>query len=674
MSVRSGELSEKGDRPPIDAQAARRLVESLALHESHEIVATEGESLPSGYIIDRSIGGGGGGRVFRAFREGSDRPLALKVLDRRLGDGPQAMRAWRELRILQDLRLRCLPALIDYAEHRGRLCIATEYVEGLALDEHCEAKQLTRRERVELLARVCDAVQSLHEHGVIHRDLKPSNVLIDGTGEPVIIDLGIATLLSGDGSQTLTEEGRPIGTPAFMAPEQARGERQLISTRSDVYALGATAYKVLTGSTPHDTATTIHEAVRRVAQDPPRDARSLDWSLPKALAAVLGKACSARPEGRYASAAELGEDLRRWLRGEGVTATGAGVWRRVWWWSRRHKVATGLLAAIFFVGCVLATSLCSVWWLNQRPHKARYDSNGGTSGVGRLLSYSNNVLYEWGDSDGRSVARVWFSKRPESLGGGAVAIVAFGPTDPDPGLTVFDANNPTRVMWSVSAKGQSLVPPPPESDRTQDGFEFATGGLFDVFPEEEGLELLAIWNSVSGNASAIRIHDLAGRTLFEAWHFGFVLSTHWLTEPSLLIVMGENSEYSWRCRGQQTAPYVWPMIVAAIPVAEAGVHGWIRTPDRAGDISPAWYRCIMPRAGAQDYLYLVGPCRTPQFDSTSYFRLNVGDTQSIVSADGIIVDQIKFSQEQQTPLTQSGLPMAPDVRLEELPAAVAGCE
>ncbi len=338
-----------------------------------------GAHLPSirGYSIHRPLGAGGGGDVYLATRDGSDRLLALKLLATRLGSGRAAERAWRELDVLSQLHLAATPRVIDYGLHDGRLFIAAEYVEGLPLDKHCEsgdpahspahpltcspapahtsaAQPLSLRDRVSLLARVADAVHSLHERGIIHRDLKPSNILIDGRGDPVIIDLGLAMLTGDDPQATLTLEGTPLGSPAFMAPEQARGERSLISTRTDVYGLGATAYAILTGHTPHakpsrgtgvppvstsptpsgtsvppvstgspnpegDTPS-IHEMIRRVSFEPPREPRELNPALPRPLAAILSKAVAREPGARYPSAASLAADLRRWLNGEPVSA------------------------------------------------------------------------------------------------------------------------------------------------------------------------------------------------------------------------------------------------------------------------------------------------------------------------------------------------------------------
>ena len=315
MSSSDSSPSATGHDGLPDFDAAHRLFTAVEENDTNDPsnsgAGAGGFPQIAGYVIDRLLGAGGGGTVYRAVRAGSEHTVAIKLLNRRLGAGrgaPEAQRAWRELHLLSQLRLPCLPHVHDYDEHEGRLYIVTDYVDGLPLAEYCEEHKLDCEARVKLLAAVADCVQTLHEHGVIHRDVKPANVIINPHGQPIIIDLGIAALLTDDVMETLTAEGAPIGSPAFMAPEQARGERDKISTRSDVYSLGATAYYILTGEPPHDMTATIHEAVRRVAQDDPRDPRELDRTLPKPLASVLWKAVSPKPADRYASAAGLAAD------------------------------------------------------------------------------------------------------------------------------------------------------------------------------------------------------------------------------------------------------------------------------------------------------------------------------------------------------------------------------
>ena len=304
--------------PPLSGKQASRLVSAL-IQEASGSHSSEGidPDLPKikNYVIDRRLGSGGGGSVFHGMREGTDRNVAIKILHKRLSQRDAAERAWRELDLLKQIHLPGFPHLYDYGVQDGRMFIVSEHIEGQSFDDYCRTHSPEIEECVRLLIKIARKIQRLHEHGIIHRDLKPENILIDATGEPTIIDLGIATLISDDLTESLTMEGTPLGSPAFMAPEQARGEKQAISTRSDVYGLAATACLILTGETPHDVDAPLHESIRRIAQDTPRSVGELKPTLPSSLARVLDRALSCESSQRYASMSAFADDLQRWLDG-----------------------------------------------------------------------------------------------------------------------------------------------------------------------------------------------------------------------------------------------------------------------------------------------------------------------------------------------------------------------
>ncbi|MCC6661105.1 MAG: serine/threonine protein kinase [Phycisphaerales bacterium] len=455
--------------------AARRLIEVLAEPSSVE----SAHPVVPGYVVEARLGGGGGGEVFRARRDRSDRPVALKIMARSLAGGAAAQRAWRELDVLAGLHLPAVPRVLDYGLFEGRLFIATEFVDGRTLDEHCGA--LPRRERVELLARVADAVQSLHEHGVIHRDLKPANVLVDAHGDPVVIDMGLASIAAGDPGLSITADGVPLGSPAFMAPEQARGERGSISVRSDVYGLGATAMVVLTGRSPHgltwerrapndapppadpeaSTSATpapraaaaaapdisLADVLRRTAFEPPADPRTMDATLPKPLAAVLAKATAFAATERYASAGDFAADLRRWLRGEPVEAVPAGWWRRGTRWVARHPVLTTAAACCSLLFSTLGLTYVALWFVALEPSMIRIVENARAA---ELVSRAGNVLYRWeGDGDG-AVTFAQLAARPGESGGEKVALLIIRDStkgEHDRQLVAYDASNPETELW-----------------------------------------------------------------------------------------------------------------------------------------------------------------------------------------------------------------------------------
>ena len=595
-----------GAGPVLGFAAAVRVAISLDEDETHEGGAAAAECVDlriPPYSIERKVGEGAGGAVYRAFREGSDRAVALKVLARGLGTGPEARRAWRELSILSDLHLASLPRVIDHGVHEGRLFIATEFVEGTSLTEHARAEHMDGRQRVEMLARVCDAVQELHEHGVIHRDLKPSNILIDARGHVFLIDFGIAALMEefgGGPAATLTEEGRPIGTPAFMSPEQARGERRRTGTRSDVYSLGAAGYVLLTGHTPHDTDTTIHEAVRRVAEDEPREARRLAPGLSRGLAAVLEKAVSREPSRRYASAAALGADLRRWLAGEAVEAQPPGAWRKALRWIAKHPIASTAAACAAVVVLTIAGTFVSVWWLSFRPWQVVMDPDGKEA---RLLALNGNVLKTWGTGLARGVAFAEMLSRPESLGGGRVIMTVAAPGP---------RNDPTRYslsVWSLSRgldepewvaveQGEQIAPPFLQTP----GLELAPGAaiIADVFPDEEhpGKEIVCTFNQHVA-PSVMIVYDLSGTVLFQAWHRGMLGAPYWIPDAGLIVFHGLDNRFRV-LREDDTAELegLYPRVVGAVMPRPGGRLGVLNR-ENLTQPEAEWYLWLHIDPGAQ---------------------------------------------------------------------------
>lgn len=323
------------------------------------------ENLPqlSDYEIYEHLGTGATGSVYMAIPKSQpETVVAVKIFKIEQGTKSLPSRVLRELDLLTALRLPCVPSICDYGVDQGRFYIATEVVRGMNVDRYCESHNLSREQRVALLAEVASSVQQLHEFGVIHRDIKPSNVMITHDGKPILIDLGIATMTEIDRRETLTAEGLPIGSPGFMAPEQARGERSATTIRSDIYALGAVGCYLLTGQTPHDTGAPLHEMIRRVAEDQPRHPKQLDASIPKALAAILAKATARESSDRFESAAAFASHLQMWLRGEPIAISAPSLFRRFRYRCRRNPLAAAsitmaiiaIVAAVYFGNVALA--------------------------------------------------------------------------------------------------------------------------------------------------------------------------------------------------------------------------------------------------------------------------------------------------------------------------------
>ncbi len=304
------------------------------------------------YILERILGRGGSSVVYLAQQEHPvQRPVALKLLERGFDSHTILARFAREQEALARMNHDCVARIYDAGQTAsGQSWFAMELVEGSPITEHCDRHGLSIRDRVRLFAQVCLAVQHAHEKGVVHRDLKPGNVLVATVGgrhTPKLIDFGIAHAMEAEsGAARSHEAGLLLGTPAYMAPEQAMGDIERIDTRTDVYALGVVLRELLTGhllmtGLAHDTGGAavagLQERRRNVASgaQPPSD--ELTW--------IVGRAMASDPDGRYASAAEFAADLQRFLRHEAVLAAPATIGYRLRKFLQRHRVlAAGVLA------------------------------------------------------------------------------------------------------------------------------------------------------------------------------------------------------------------------------------------------------------------------------------------------------------------------------------------
>lgn len=308
------------------------------------------------YKLLRLIGAGGMGSVFEAEQSSPRRNVALKVLRTGVA-GPTAQdRFRRETRVLGKLQHPAIAHIFEAGTFDGGFgtqpFFAMELVRGLALNEYAAARKLGIRERVALLAEVCDGVAHAHSQGVVHRDLKPGNILVNTEGRPKILDFGIARATGEDAARTLgaTMEGQIIGTIEYMSPEQASGSPAEIDIRADVYSLGVMLFELCTGKLPHETrAKPLYEAVRLLREEEPRRMRDLDASLRGDLDTIVAKALEKAPVRRYASAAAFAEDLRRYLRDEPIHARPASALYTIRKFSRRHRALVASIIAVFIV-------------------------------------------------------------------------------------------------------------------------------------------------------------------------------------------------------------------------------------------------------------------------------------------------------------------------------------
>ncbi len=284
-----------------------------------EPIAQLNMNLASRYVIDREIGRGGMATVYLARDLRHDRLVALKLLNPELGAVLGVERFLSEIKVTANLQHPHLLPLFDSGEANGLLFYVMPFVDGESLRARLEReKQLPTDEAIGIAVAVASALEYAHEHGVIHRDLKPENILLQG-GQAVVADFGIALAVSNAGGARVTQTGLSLGTPQYMSPEQATGDR-VIDRRSDIYSLAAVTYEMLTGEPPH-TGNTMQAIIARVLTDRPRSVRSMRPNLPEHVEIALDRALEKIPADRWASAREFAEVLQGRASASGARGT-----------------------------------------------------------------------------------------------------------------------------------------------------------------------------------------------------------------------------------------------------------------------------------------------------------------------------------------------------------------
>lgn len=312
-----------------------------------------------GYVIEKELGRGGMGVVYLARDTRLGRRVALKMIIGGMLARPETrMRFLFEAEIAARLRHPHIVAIHEVGTYRGSPYFALEFVPGGTLAQQMQGRQFGPREAAELVERLARALQVAHLQGIVHRDLKPANVLLDqvkGSDEPLslghvtpkITDFGLAKLMAGDSGLTAT--GAVLGTPSYMAPEQAASRPEAICPATDVYSLGAILYELLAGRPPYKEATAVDTMMKILEQDPP-PLGQVRPGLPRDLLTIVEKCLRREPSARYAAAGELADELERWRRDLPIRARPVGTMERLGKWARRRPAAAALVAV-----CMLAT-------------------------------------------------------------------------------------------------------------------------------------------------------------------------------------------------------------------------------------------------------------------------------------------------------------------------------
>jgi tetratricopeptide (TPR) repeat protein/tRNA A-37 threonylcarbamoyl transferase component Bud32 len=321
----------------------------------------------AGYEVLGELGRGGMGVVYKARQAGLNRLVALKmVLGGDLARPDALARLLGEAEAIARVSNPNIVQVYEVGRHEDRAYFAMELVDGASLADKLDGGPLAYRQAAELIDTLARAVHVAHQAGIVHRDLKPSNILLTTGGVPKVTDFGLAKYLEAhDG---LTESGVAMGTPSYMAPEQARGRSQAIGPACDVYALGAVLYECLTGRPPFRAESAL-DTVSLVVHQEPVPPRVLQPKLPRDLDTICLKCLQKDPARRYTSALDLADDLRRCLNGEPIRARPVGHVERMGRWCRRHPGVAALLAALALVVGGAFGSVTGLWLQAEQERK-----------------------------------------------------------------------------------------------------------------------------------------------------------------------------------------------------------------------------------------------------------------------------------------------------------------
>lgn len=343
-----------------------RLREEQATPRSSPIVTPLGRDFGK-YELLGEIGRGGMGVVYKARHKGLDRVVAIKmILASHLASDEQVERFYAEARAAAKIRSPNIVGIHDVGQIHGQHYFAMDFVDGPSLAQELRAGPLDPEMAARYVIVVARAVADLHAHGIIHRDLKPSNVLVDSSGRPCVTDFGLAKMLGADAKVTRT--GAIVGTPGYMAPEQAAGRAGVVTPLCDVYSLGAILFELLTGRPPFFGETPLDTLVQVLEGEPPSPSR-LRPGIPRALERICLKCLEREPSDRYASALDLVRDLDHFLRGEQLDARETGVWDHLRRWVRRQPALAARLGTMGIFGAIIQINHYLFGTLEPAPHR-----------------------------------------------------------------------------------------------------------------------------------------------------------------------------------------------------------------------------------------------------------------------------------------------------------------
>jgi WD40 repeat protein/tRNA A-37 threonylcarbamoyl transferase component Bud32/Flp pilus assembly protein TadD len=408
-------------------ERVRKLQHAEAL--LHELTATTGagadcptqEFLPAaveGYEILEELGHGGMGIVYKARHQRLHRVVALKMIRGGAAAGSQELQRFRtEAEVIARLQHPHIVQIFEVGEHAGLAFLALEYCAGGALDRKLVGTPLPPGKAATLLQALARAMHAAHAKGIVHRDLKPANVLLTDDGTAKISDFGLAKKVDATGQ---TAPGAVIGTPSYMAPEQADGRGRTQGPAVDIYALGAILYETLTGRPPFKAATPLDTLLQVVQQEPVAPGQ-LNPRVPRDLETICLKCLRKEPPQRYATALALAEDLQRFQRGEPIAARPVTQGERAWKWVKRHPATAAIYALVLLVS-VLGLIGGSTAWLWQQAERAKTDAESAREALA--------VAYD-GEQKAKAALEKAYAEQQAALAGEQQAKVALAKANDD---------------------------------------------------------------------------------------------------------------------------------------------------------------------------------------------------------------------------------------------------
>jgi WD40 repeat protein len=484
-------------------------------HPDSPVECPAGQNI-AGHEILGVLGHGAMGVVYQARHVRLNRIVALKLIRSGEHAAPEALsRFRREAEAVAQLQHPHIVQIHEVGEHEGWPFFALEFVDGGSLAQKLAGTPQPAREAALLVETLARAIQHAHQRDLIHRDLKPANVLLTADGVPKIADFGLAKHLhsepgaSAPGGQT--QSGAIVGTPSYMAPEQARGKTQEIGPAADVYALGAILYEALTGRPPFKAAT-LFDTLEQVCAQEPVPPRQLQPKTPRDLETICLKCLAKSPARRYPTAEALAEDLRRWLKGEPIQARPVSVWEQGARWVRRRPAVAALLASLFLV---TVAGFALVTWQWRGAEAARRELAQADVRQERQL-YLSHVSQAEREIEARNWGRAeelldacpaglrgweWFHLRrrrhpPLTLNGKLGTALS-----PDGRLLALPAEEETQV-WDL-ARGQQILTCRVPLDRRFPCLAFSPDSRLLALASREGP--VQVWDTTAGT-EVFRLH------------------------------------------------------------------------------------------------------------------------------------------------------------------------